>query len=338
MSENGNGGTYSILEVRGLSKHFALRRKGTFRKRVDIIGAVDKVDFNLEAGKTLALVGESGCGKTTAVRCVLRALRPTAGSVLFRPEGANGPVHELATLAESELKPLRRAMQMIFQDPFSSLNPRMSVEEIVGEPLLIHGLRDARERRNQVVELLEKVGLSSDQLRRYPHEFSGGQRQRIGIARALILRPRLVVADEAVSALDVSVRAQVLNLLMNLQEEFRLSYIFVSHDLAVVRHIADAVAVMYAGRIVEMAPTDDLFRDPRHPYTRALLAAVPHPDPDVPMNAVVRGEVADPANLPKGCAFHPRCPNRFDPCDSQVPPFEEIEKDRHCACHLFPNV
>ncbi|KKM73088.1 hypothetical protein LCGC14_1413970 [marine sediment metagenome] len=320
-----------ILRVRGLSKFFPVYGKGLVRRRLGTVRAVDDVSFDLDPGQTLALVGESGCGKTTAVRSILRALTPTRGEVLFRD--GDGYV-DLATVRHKPLKRLRTRMQMIFQDPFSSLNPRMTVENIVGEPLTIHRLARGSERSDRVAEMLAKVGLGSRHLRRYPHEFSGGQRQRIGIARALIMHPALVVADEAVSALDVSVQAQVINLLADLQEELNLTYIFVAHDLSVVRHIADRVAVMYAGRIVELAPTDAVFDDPKHPYTRALISAVPNPDPDVRMKFPLPGEVADPANLPSGCAFHPRCPECFGPCDKARPDLCPIGSARSVACHL----
>ena len=325
-------GELPLLQVRRLCKFFPVLSKGFFRQRIGTVRAADDVSFDLQAGETLGLVGESGCGKTTTARTILRALRPTSGQVLFR---ADGRQVDLAALGERELKPLRTRMQMIFQDPFSSLNPRMTVQGIVGEPLTIHRLARRSERTDRVVEMLRTVGLKPEHLKRYPHEFSGGQRQRIGIARALIMRPALVVADEAVSALDVSVQAQVINLLADLQHELKLTYLFVAHDLSVVRHIADRVAVMYAGRIVELAPTEALFDEPRHPYTRALLAAVPHPDPDVKMSFPLPGEVADPARLPPGCSFHPRCPSRFGPCDKLRPELAEAPDGRCVACHLF---
>jgi len=270
-----------LLRVRGLSKHYPVFSKGLFPRRVATIRACDDVGFDLAPGETLGLVGESGSGKTTTGRAILRAIRPTSGQVQFAC--ADGRVVDLATLHDRELKPLRTQMQMIFQDPFSSLNPRMTVQQIVAEPLVIHRLARGRELEDRVVAILRRVGIRPEYRMRYPHAFSGGQRQRIGIARALVMRPRLVVADEAVSALDVSVQAQVINLLKELQDEFRLTYIFIAHDLSVVRHICDRVAVMNAGRIVEMAETEQLFADPQHPYTRTLLAAVPVPDPDVRM-------------------------------------------------------
>jgi len=276
MSGNGQA-PLPLLQVRNLSKHFVSKSGGVFRKSIEVLKAVDNVNFDIMPGETLGIVGESGSGKTTAARCILRALTPTAGSVIYRN---NGSAVDLATLPPRALKPLRRQMQMIFQDPFSSLNPRMTVGDIVGEPLVIHGIGNRRQRVAKVVEMLERVGLQADHMYRYPHAFSGGQRQRIGIARALILRPQFVVADEAVSALDVSVQAQVLRLLMDLQKEFQLTYIFVSHDLGVVRQICNRVAVMYKGRVMEMGPTERLFNEPRHAYTRVLLSAIPYPDPD----------------------------------------------------------
>jgi len=322
-----------LLEVRNLCKFFPIFSKGFFHRQVATVRAADDVTFDLAPGETLGLVGESGCGKTTTARTILRALRPTSGTVRFR---TNGRTVNLAEMPESHLKALRTKMQMIFQDPFSSLNPRMTVEQIVGEPLTIHHLATGRRARaDRVVEMLRRVGLKAEHLQRYPHEFSGGQRQRIGIARALIMRPSLVIADEPVSALDVSVQAQVINLLADLQDELKLTYIFVAHDLSVVRHISDRVAVMYAGRIVELAPTEAIFEDPQHPYTRALISAVPFPDPDVRMEFRLGGEVADPAHLPTGCAFHPRCPDRFALCDQKRPDLQTTPTGRQAACHLL---
>lgn len=322
-----------LLQVRGLCKHFPITSKGFFRKQVGVVKAVDQVGFDLRRGETLGLVGESGSGKTTCARTILRALKPTAGEVVFN-DGTTSV--DLARVPERDLKPLRTKMQMIFQDPFSSLNPRMTVGQIVSEPLVIHGMSKGREMEDRVVEILQKVGLKPEHRQRYPHAFSGGQRQRIGIARALVMRPSLVVADEAVSALDVSVQAQVINLLSDLQDEFKLTYIFVAHDLSVVRHICDRVAVMYAGKIVEIAPTAELFGNPLHPYTRALLSAVPNVDPDVKMRFEVGGEVADAGRLPPGCSFHPRCPKRFDPCD-KLEPALRASGDGGCrvSCHLY---
>ncbi len=325
--------TTPLLRVTGLTKHFPIMGNGFRRRQVGVVRAVDGVSFELMRGETLGLVGESGCGKTTTGRSILRAINPTAGEVLFSDRGSQV---DLAALDARALKPLRTQMQMIFQDPFSSLNPRMTVGDIVGEPLVIHGLAKRRERRERVAEMLVRVGLKGEHANRYPHAFSGGQRQRIGIARALILNPSLVVCDEAVSALDVSVQAQVINLLEDLQGEFGLTYIFIAHDLSVVKHICDRIAVMYAGKIVELAPSEELFADPHHPYTKALLSAVPQPDPDIAMNFDLQGEVADPGNLPPGCSFHPRCPRRFTPCDHDIPPLTAVAQARRVACHLFP--
>lgn len=320
-----------LLQVRGLCKHFPIFSKGFFRKQIGVVKAVDEVSFDLQAGETLGIVGESGSGKTTCARAILRALKPTRGEALFHSEGQTV---DLAALSDKQLKPLRQRMQMIFQDPFSSLNPRMTVGAIVGEPLVIHKLAKGQELEDRVVETLVKVGLKPEHQQRYPHAFSGGQRQRIGIARALVMRPSLVVADEAVSALDVSVQAQVINLLADLQQDFKLTYLFVAHDLSVVRHICDRVAVMYAGKIVELAQTEELFENPQHPYTKALLSAVPMPDPDIPMNFNVSGEVADPGKLPPGCSFNPRCPLRFEPCDKIAPTLTSHE-GRAVSCHLY---
>lgn len=321
-----------LLRVRGLCKHFPIYSRGLVRKQVGVVKAVDDVNFDLARGETLGLVGESGSGKTTCARTILRALTPTSGEAIFR---TNGHSVDLAKVPEKDLKPLRQKMQMIFQDPFASLNPRMTVGDIVAEPLVIHKLARGKELEDRVVEMLVKVGLKPEHRQRYPHAFSGGQRQRIGIARALIMKPALVVADEAVSALDVSVQAQVINLLGDLQDELGLTYIFVAHDLSVVRHICDRVAVLYAGKIVELAGSDDLFESPKHPYSRALLSAVPHIDPDVKMNFEVGGEVADAGRLPPGCSFHPRCPSCFEPCDKIVPRLLPLQGNRFTACHLY---
>jgi peptide/nickel transport system ATP-binding protein len=319
-----------LLDVTGLKKYFPIRR-GLLQKTVGHVKAVDDVTFFLRKGETLSLVGESGCGKTTTARCILRAIKPTAGRVLLSNDA--GTV-DVTTVPRHELRSLRRQMQMIFQDPFSSLNPRMTLLDIVGEPLLVHGVGTPQERTDRVVELLRLVGLRPEYMRRYPHAFSGGQRQRIGIARALALEPRLVVADEPVSALDVSVQAQILNLLLELQEQLGLTYLFVAHDLSVVKHISARVAVMYVGRIVETAPTEQLFAAPRHPYTEALLSAVPKPDPRLRSERIVlHGEVADPANTPPGCHFHPRCPYVRDVCRVQTPPQEEIAPNHFVRCH-----
>jgi peptide/nickel transport system ATP-binding protein len=320
-----------LLEVRGLRKHFPIRR-GFLRRLTGYVRAVDDVSFALRKGETLALVGESGCGKTTTARCVLRALTPTAGEIRFRT--AAGEVVDVATLPKRRLRPLRREMQMIFQDPYSSLNPRKTLLDIVGEPLLVNGVGSRRERVERVAELLRLVGLRPEYLRRFPHAFSGGQRQRIGIARALALNPSLVVADEPVSALDVSVQAQILNLMLDLQAELGLAYLFVAHDLSVVKHVADRVAVMYVGRIVELAETEPLYATPRHPYTEALLSAVPTPDPRLRTRRIVlEGDVADPAHPPTGCYFHPRCPYAVAACREETPRLEAVAPGHAVACH-----
>jgi peptide/nickel transport system ATP-binding protein len=329
---NGHAGSDKsvLLDVKGLKKYFPIRM-GLLQKTVGHVKAVDDVSFFLNRGETLSLVGESGCGKTTTARCILRAIAPTAGQLLLAD---NGEVLDIATVPKSRLRSLRRQMQMIFQDPFSSLNPRMTLLDIVGEPLLVHGEGSAQERTDRVVELLRLVGLRPEYMRRYPHAFSGGQRQRIGIARALALNPRLVVADEPVSALDVSVQAQILNLLLELQERLGLTYLFVAHDLSVVKHISERVAVMYVGRIVETAPTEELFACPKHPYTEALLSAVPKPDPRLRSERIVlQGEVADAANTPPGCHFHPRCQYARAVCREKSPVLEEIAPNHFVSCH-----
>ena len=320
----------TLLKVKNLVKHFPVKG-GVFSKTVDKVHAVDGVSFEIASGETLGMVGESGCGKSTTGRCVLRLIAPTSGQIWF--DGKD--VTDVSTV---QLRGLARDMQIIFQDPYASLNPRMTVGAIVGEALIIHKLAaSAQERDDRVVELLETVGLHPDHLRRYPHEFSGGQRQRIGIARALAVKPRLIICDEPVSALDVSIQAQVINLLEDLQEKMGLTYLFIAHDLSVVEHISQRVAVMYLGRIVEIAPSRDLYTTPRHPYTEALLSAVPIPDPTVKRKRVVlEGDVPNPINPPAGCHFHPRCPRAQERCKIEAPVLREMAPGCQAACH-FPN-
>lgn len=328
MSQNND----VILSVKNLCKYFPVYSEGLWRKQTQLIKAVDDVSFDLYNGKVLGLVGESGCGKTTVARTVLRAFSPTSGKIKLKTE--DGSV-DISLLSEKKLKMLRTKMQMIFQDPFSSLNPRMTVSDIIGEPLKIHKLATGKQLKDRVSEMLQKVGLTKDYMNRYPHAFSGGQRQRIGLARALILNPSLVIADEAVSALDVSVQAQILNLLMDLKIEFGLTYLFVSHDLSVIRHICDQVAVMYAGKIVEYSDTQMLFNDPKHPYTRLLMRSIPSLDPDITLNIPPTGEVLDLSKLPVGCRFAPRCPYKKNVCELCMPELKKLKNEHDVACYLY---
>ncbi len=322
----------SLLEVRGLKKYFPIEQ-GFLRRVVGHVRAVDHVSLSIDKGRTLGLVGESGSGKTTLGRCVLRAIDITAGEILFHHEGVTT---DLAQLKRRDLRDFRKHMQMIFQDPYSSLDPRKTVFDIVSEPLRINRIAAGNALEARVRAALDLVGLDLRYMKRYPHAFSGGQRQRIGIARALSINPQLIVCDEAVSALDVSVQAQILNLLKDLQEELRLTYLFIAHDLSVVEHISDEVAVMYVGKLVEQAPTQQLFARPRHPYTEALLSAIPRPDPDQPLPEAggLEGELPDPANPPSGCYFHPRCPYAQAICREQAPPLVEIAPNHSAACHF----
>lgn len=319
----------NLLEVNNLKKYFPVKA-GVFKRTVAHVKAVDDISFAVKEGETLGLVGESGCGKSTTGRTILRLLEATAGEVIF--EGKN-----VMELDKKSLRAIRRDMQIIFQDPYASLNPRMTVADIVGEPLDIHKLaKNKQERNEKVKEILENVGLGAEYMNRYPHEFSGGQRQRIGVARALAVDPKLIIADEPVSALDVSVQAQVVNLLQDLQKEYGLTYLFIAHDLSVVKHISDRVAVMYLGKIVELTEKKELFNNPMHPYTQSLLSAIPEADPKKKKDRIIlEGDVPSPVDPPSGCRFHPRCPKAFEPCSVKEPEFKEYGDGHFAACHLL---
>lgn len=323
-----------LLEVRNLKKYFPIKRGIIFSRLVGDVRAVDDISFNIRKGETVGLVGESGCGKSTVARVIIRLLEPTDGEIIF--EGK-----DITKIPQNELRKLRRDMQIIFQDPYSALNPRMTVSEIIGEPLEIHNVvNNGKEKQKRIQELLELVGLAPYHANRYPHEFSGGQRQRIGIARALALNPKFIVADEPTSALDVSVRAQIINLMQDLQRELGLTYLFISHDLSVIRHICDRILVMYLGKLVEIAPNEKLYSSPLHPYTQALLSAVPIPEPEVAekrKKVILLGDVPSPVNPPSGCRFHPRCSYVMDICSEVEPQLKEIKKEHFTACHLYQN-
>ena len=322
----------TVLEVKNLKKYYPVER-GFLKLRSGEVRAVDDVSFAIRQGETVSLVGESGCGKTTTSRCIVRAIEPTSGEILYRTH--TDDVVDLARMSMAQIRPLRQGIQMIFQDPFSSLNPRMTIYDIISEPLRVNKIGNRSEREDRVADLLRRVGLRPEYMQRYPHAFSGGQRQRIGIARALSATPRLIIADEPVSALDVSVQAQVLNLMMDLQDELDLTYLFVAHDLSVVNQISSTVLVMYVGRVAEIGPPQELFKDPKHPYTAALIASLPKPDPSLrhQERVIPEGEVANPADPPSGCYFHPRCPFAVDRCNQEAPILEEIEPGRYVSCH-----
>ncbi|MFS0820110.1 ABC transporter ATP-binding protein [Bacillus sp. 1P02SD] len=320
--------TQPLLQVHNLKKYFPIQG-GVFGKKIGDVKAVDGLSFFVNKGETLGIVGESGCGKSTTGRLILRLLEPTDGQVLFNEK-------DVTNLSKLEMRKLRRDMQIIFQDPYASLNPRHTVEKILEEPLIVHGIGDKKERKRRIREMLEVVGLSSYHAKRYPHQFSGGQRQRIGIAKALMTNPSLIIADEPVSALDVSIQSQVLNLMEDLQKKYGLTYIFIAHDLGVVRHISDRVGVMYLGRIIELTESEKLYNKPLHPYTVALLEAVPIPDPDYKNEtAGITGEIPSPSNPPAGCAFHTRCRSCMEICKTTHPEFKEVEDGHYVACHLY---
>jgi len=337
MAEHIQADANILLSVKGLKKYFLIQR-GVLRKVVGYVKAVDDISFFVREGETLGLVGESCCGKTTAARTIIRLYEPTAGDIYFKTakfsSDGKPQMVNLREMDKEQMKLLRQEMSIIFQDPVGSLNPRMSVFDIIAEPMVIHGRGKGPEAEQTIIQLLERVGLRPEHMRRYPHEFSGGQRQRIGIARALALNPRLVFCDEPVSALDVSIQAQTLNLLQDLQADFDLAYVFVAHDLSVVQHISDRVAVMYVGKLVEMADSDTLYNNPLHPYTEALMSAVPKPDPLYKSERIImKGDVADPSNPPPGCYFHPRCDYAKDICSQEEPEFRELKPDHFAACH-----
>ncbi|WP_175987980.1 ABC transporter ATP-binding protein [Bacillus sp. Marseille-Q1617] len=320
--------TEPLLKVENLKKHFPITG-GILGRPVSSVKAVDGVSFTVNKGETLGIVGESGCGKSTTGRMLMRLIDPSEGRVTFEDR-------ELTNLSNSEMRKIRREIQMVFQDPYASLNPRHTVEKILEEPLKVHGMGSAKERKKRVHELLNIVGLSSYHAKRYPHQFSGGQRQRIGIARALMTKPKLIIADEPVSALDVSIQSQVLNLMQDLQKEFELTYIFIAHDLGVVRHISDRVGVMYLGKMVELSDSETLYEKPLHPYTQALLSAVPIPDPDFKRETqLLQGDIPSPSNPPSGCTFHTRCPMATEVCKQKVPEFKEHQPGHYVACHLY---
>lgn len=319
-----------LLRIEDLKVHFPIW-KGIFARTSGFVYAVDGVSFTLKKGETLGIVGESGCGKTTTGLAVMNLIKPTAGNIFFQGEN-------ISEMPAIRLRELRKEMQIIFQDPYSSLNPRMTLNQIINEPMRIHGLYPGSERGEQIAYLLEKVGLTPEHGRRYPHELSGGQRQRVGIARALALDPKIIIGDEPVSALDVSIQAQILNLLISLQEDFQLSYMIIAHDLAVVEYVCDRIAVMYLGRIVEMASYRDLYNNPKHPYTEALMSAIPEPNPRVSRKkTILSGDVPTPINPPSGCCFHPRCNKGMDRCIHQVPVLKDIDKEHLVACYLYDN-